>query len=102
MAGSLLVKNAQMLVTMDGNRREIADGGLYAENGVIKQVGDSNTLPDAADRVIDTSGQIVLPGFINTHHHLICREPERSGGPRRVLRPAACPHDGRQRRDCRG
>lgn len=70
MSRSLLVKNAQMLVTMDASRREIAGGGLYAEDGVIKQVGDSAALPQTADTVIDASGQIVLPGFVNTHHHL--------------------------------
>jgi 8-oxoguanine deaminase len=30
---TLLVKNAKVLVTMDDQRREIADGGLYIENG---------------------------------------------------------------------
>lgn len=70
MARSLLLKNAQMLVTMDASRREIAGGGLFAEDGIIKQVGASDTLPKTADTVIDASGQIVLPGFVNTHHHL--------------------------------
>lgn len=70
MAQSLLLKNADMLVTMDGDRREIAGGGLYAVDGVIKQVGPSSELPETADKVIDASGQIVLPGFVNTHHHL--------------------------------
>jgi imidazolonepropionase-like amidohydrolase len=27
-------------------------------------------LPAAADTIIDLCGQIVLPGFVNTHHHL--------------------------------
>ena len=67
---TLLLKNADMLVTMDGDRREIPGGGLFAENGMILQVGDTASLPQSADRVIDARGQIVLPGFVNTHHHL--------------------------------
>lgn len=67
---SLLLKNADMLVTMDADRREIIGGGLYAEDGIIVHVGPSSALPKKADRVIDAAGQIVLPGFVNTHHHL--------------------------------
>ena len=67
---SLLLRNADMLVTMDPERRELAGGGLYAEDGVIKKVGPSELLPSVADEVIDASGHIVLPGFVNTHHHL--------------------------------
>lgn len=70
MVQTLLLKNADMLVTMDGERREIPGGGLYAEDGVIKRVGLSSELPETADKVIDARGQIVLPGFVNTHHHL--------------------------------
>ncbi|MCX2723081.1 8-oxoguanine deaminase [Roseibium salinum] len=70
MVQTLLLKNADMLVTMDGTRREIPGGGLYAEDGVIKRVGLSGELPETADNVIDARGQIVLPGFVNTHHHL--------------------------------
>jgi len=36
---TLLVQNAEMLVTMDAGRREIAGGGLFARGGVIEQVG---------------------------------------------------------------
>ncbi|MEM9245606.1 MAG: amidohydrolase family protein, partial [Cyanobacteria bacterium P01_F01_bin.153] len=68
--GTLLVKNASMLVTMDAARREIQDAGLFAEDGVIKQVGSSTELPESADTIIDASDQILLPGFVNTHHHL--------------------------------
>ena len=67
---TLLLKNADILVTMDQQRREIPDGGIYSEDGIIKQVGPSESLPQQADRTIDASGQIVLPGFVNTHHHL--------------------------------
>ncbi|MGA7098261.1 MAG: 8-oxoguanine deaminase [Acidimicrobiia bacterium] len=66
--GTLLVRHAEALVTMDG--REIADGGLFARDGVIVQVGDTAELPDGADHVVDLTGHVVLPGLINTHHHL--------------------------------
>jgi 8-oxoguanine deaminase len=67
---SLLAKNADVLVTMDGQRRELKGAGLYAVDGIVKQVGPMSELPTTADTVIDCSGQIVLPGFVNTHHHL--------------------------------
>ena len=66
---TLLLKNASTLVTMDGQRREIAGGGLFARDGIIQQVGPSGELPPSADQVIDLSGHIVFPGLINTHHH---------------------------------
>jgi cytosine/adenosine deaminase-related metal-dependent hydrolase len=66
---SLLIKNAEILVTMDDNRREIRNGGLFSENGFIHNIGKSNELPETADEVLDLSGYIVLPGLVNTHHH---------------------------------
>ena len=67
---SMLVKNATVMVTMDAGRREINDGGLYIEDGIIKQVGPTNTLPKSAEEVLDLKGHILLPGLVNTHHHL--------------------------------
>ncbi|HTX78397.1 MAG TPA: 8-oxoguanine deaminase, partial [Longilinea sp.] len=66
---SLLVRHAAVLVTMDGKRREIADGGLFARDGFIEVVGNTEALPASADVVLDLKGHIVLPGLINTHHH---------------------------------
>jgi cytosine/adenosine deaminase-related metal-dependent hydrolase len=66
---TILIKNSTLLVTMDGHRREIRDGGLFARNGFIEQIGHSSELPETADQVIDLSGHIVMPGLINTHHH---------------------------------
>ena len=67
---TFLARNADVLVTMDGGRRELRNAGLYAEDGIVKQVGPTAELPATADTVIDLNGQIVLPGFVNTHHHL--------------------------------
>ena len=66
---TLLVKHADILVTMDDHRREIPDGGLFARDGMIVAVAPTSELPDNADEVLDMRGQIVLPGLINTHHH---------------------------------
>ena len=65
---TLLVKNAHLL-TMDDHQTELADGGLFIEDGVIKQVGQTASLPATADEVIDLTGHVVMPGLINTHHH---------------------------------
>ncbi|MGI9052322.1 MAG: 8-oxoguanine deaminase [Ilumatobacteraceae bacterium] len=67
---TLLARNAEVVVTMDDGRRELADAGLFVRNGVIEQVGSTEELPRDADVVLDLTGQIVLPGFVNTHHHL--------------------------------
>ena len=66
---TLLVKNSHILVTMDEDKREIVGGGLFVEDGFIKQVGTSEELPSEADEVLDLKGHVILPGFINTHHH---------------------------------
>jgi cytosine/adenosine deaminase-related metal-dependent hydrolase len=67
---TLLFKNAQVLVTMDAARREIRDGALFVRDNVIEKIGAASELPATADRVIDARGMIVLPGLVNTHHHL--------------------------------
>jgi len=67
---TLLVRGATVLVTMDDDRREIAGGGLFARDGVIEQVGPTDTLPATADEVVDARDRVVLPGLVNTHHHL--------------------------------
>lgn len=67
---TLLAKNAAVLVTMDDNRRELRDAGLFARDGVIEIVGPTADLPETADEVLDLEGHILLPGLINCHHHL--------------------------------
>ena len=66
---TLLIKHAQLLLTMDSHRREIQDGGIFVKDGVIQQVGATGELPEEADEVLDLRGHLVMPGLINTHHH---------------------------------
>ncbi len=67
---TLLVRHAHLLVTMDAQRREISDGAVFVRGPAIEAVGPSDQLPKHADEVIDARGQVVLPGLVNTHHHM--------------------------------
>ncbi len=67
---TLLVEQALALATFDDERREISDGGLFIRDNRIEQVGKTEDLPSTADTVMDLKGHVVLPGLINTHHHL--------------------------------
>jgi cytosine/adenosine deaminase-related metal-dependent hydrolase len=68
-----VIRNATLLATMDAQRREIADGALVIEGNQIAWVGATADLApallDGAATVIDARGRVVLPGFVNTHHH---------------------------------
>ena len=66
--GTLLIRHAALIATMDGE--EILDGAILARDGWIEQVGQTDLLPEDADEVVDLSGHVVLPGLVNTHHHL--------------------------------
>ncbi len=66
--GTLLIRNATVLVTMDG--AEIRDGGVFARDGWIENVGRTEDLPATADEIVDLDDHVVLPGLVNTHHHL--------------------------------
>jgi cytosine/adenosine deaminase-related metal-dependent hydrolase len=70
MSKTLLIKNARALVTMDDARREIPDGAVFVRDNVIEQVGPTADLPHDADDVIDARGHVVIPGLVNTHHHM--------------------------------
>lgn len=68
-----VIRHADILVTMDDQRREIADGALAFRDGVIEAVGTTAELAGLArdaDDVIDAAGCVVTPGLVNTHHHL--------------------------------
>lgn len=66
---TLLIKNIDTLVTMDDQRRELKGASIFIKDGFIQAIGDAAELPKSADEVLDLSGHIVFPGFVNTHHH---------------------------------
>lgn len=69
---TLLVKNTGMLVTMDDAGREIAGAAMFVRDGVIEAVGNLADMPaQEADTVLDLSRHIVIPGMVNTHHHMV-------------------------------
>jgi imidazolonepropionase len=82
---SLLVLHASELVTLRGPsgpriREEasrlgiIEDGAIYADGRRIADVGPTSEIlarHPRADRIIDATGKIVLPGFVDAHTHAI-------------------------------
>jgi 8-oxoguanine deaminase len=70
MPRTLLLRNADVVVTMDPARREIAGGGVYIDGNRIAAVGPTASLPQVADEVIELVGHVLVPGLVNTHHHM--------------------------------
>lgn len=73
-----LIRNAEVVVTMDALRREIRGGAVVVEDTRIAFVGSAVEVQEwiAADRArepdatIDATGCAIIPGLINCHHHL--------------------------------
>lgn len=64
----ILIRKADVIVTMDGARRELAQADLLIRAGQVAAVGQGLSAPDA--EVIEAAGCVVTPGLVNTHHHL--------------------------------
>ena len=79
---SLAVLHASQLVTLAGPKRprvrsemsELAivhDGGMLVHDGVIVAIGSSTEIQRSArqSEIVDASGRVVLPGFVDAHAH---------------------------------
>lgn len=66
---TLLIKNADLVATMNDADDLIPNGAVLIENDAIRSVGPSDAIETEADEVIDARGMVVLPGLVNTHHH---------------------------------
>lgn len=69
-APTLLIHDADLVVTMDDARREIVRCSVLVRGAAIETIGPAASMPRAADEVIDARGHLVLPGLVNTHHHM--------------------------------
>jgi 5-methylthioadenosine/S-adenosylhomocysteine deaminase len=69
LAETLLVKNA-FIVTMDERRRILEKGFIAINGGRIETIGKGSPKGIRADRVIDATGQVVIPGLVCAHNHM--------------------------------
>jgi cytosine/adenosine deaminase-related metal-dependent hydrolase len=63
----LLLKNADHILTMDDQRRELHGADILLRDGVIAAIG-----PDlgTTGHTLSAKGCVITPGLVNTHHHL--------------------------------
>ncbi|MBA2777209.1 MAG: amidohydrolase family protein, partial [Chloroflexia bacterium] len=54
---------------MDDADREIANGAILIDGSRIVAVGETDAIEADADETIDSTGMVLLPGLVNTHHH---------------------------------
>ena len=70
-AATLKLDNARFVVTVDPERRVIQHGSVVVEGQRITHVGKASALASiAAERIIDASGCLVAPAFVNAHMHI--------------------------------
>ena len=68
---SIKIDGAEYLMTVDDRRRVIRDGSVVVRDGRITHVGKADELRRVgADRVLDGTGKVVTPGFVNGHMHI--------------------------------
>ena len=67
---SQLFTNIAELVTWDDEHPIWSDAALLVEDGAVAWVGARTDAP-AADAVRDVGGRSVIPGFVDSHSHLI-------------------------------
>ncbi len=67
MTKETLIANADIVLTMDDERRELTLSDIRLRDGVIAEIGQG--LKTTGERV-QAGGCAVTPGLVNTHHHL--------------------------------
>ena len=67
---TLLIHNAHTIATLNDAGDELSNASIYVRNNCIEAIGPAHALPSTADRVIDAEHHVVIPGMVNTHHHM--------------------------------
>jgi cytosine/adenosine deaminase-related metal-dependent hydrolase len=71
---TLLIRNADCVATFDhpdpNQSRELRQASVFVRDNRIEAIGPAAELPATAEEVIDARGHLVLPGLVNTHHHM--------------------------------
>jgi cytosine/adenosine deaminase-related metal-dependent hydrolase len=66
----LIVRSAAHVWTGDAAGTELRDVSILCVDGVIERLGAEDETWPVADRELDASNCLVIPGLVNTHHHL--------------------------------
>jgi 8-oxoguanine deaminase len=70
---TLLIRQAHTLATLNDAGQELHDASVYIRDHRVEWVGPQAQLPPAlqqADEVLDARRLLVIPGMVNTHHHM--------------------------------
>ncbi|WP_347110475.1 imidazolonepropionase [Paenarthrobacter sp. S56] len=70
MTETTLITNIGELMTQDLEHRVLKDAAIVFEGERISWIGSSKDAP-AADEKIDAGGRAVLPGWVDSHSHLV-------------------------------
>ncbi len=71
---SLLILDADCIATQDSSLGELARASMFVRANRIEWIGPTSALPAdlaaSADETINARGHVVIPGLVNTHHHM--------------------------------
>ncbi|MGI8625449.1 MAG: imidazolonepropionase [Geodermatophilaceae bacterium] len=67
---TIVLTGIGLLATQSAEYGDLPDAGVLIQDGRIAWVGSAGSAPDADDR-IDLGGRCVLPGFVDSHAHLV-------------------------------
>jgi 8-oxoguanine deaminase len=67
---TLLIRNARVVATQDSARTELKNADIVIRGNVIDAIGVGAGAGVVANEVIDARQHAVLPGLVNTHHHM--------------------------------
>ncbi len=68
--GAVAVTGIGELATQDPELGVLPDAALVAQDGIVRWIGSAARVP-AADRRVDVGGRAVVPGFVDSHTHLV-------------------------------
>lgn len=72
MSSSILLEHATIIVpsTAESDFSILRDHSLLIEGNKIARIASQIDAPSESTEVIDCTGKILSPGFVDTHHHL--------------------------------
>ncbi len=66
-----LITDVAFLMTGNALLQELEDAYVVVDDNIVTAIGTGNPVLDTpADRVISGTRMLMMPGFVNTHHHL--------------------------------